>query len=160
MLKSQYLEADADAAWRETKKLIDANIRRWHSYVGLSFHPITYHSNPDAKRWLRDCIPPYANEHGLPVWSSEMILDFADARRGCRMENVEWVDGQFRCELHAPAPEAGLTLMMPAQAQGRRLARLTVDAADAPEPDALLADGFGRPAVMERERSEVVADYA
>jgi len=159
MLKSQYVEVDANAAWRETKKFIDANISRWHSYVGLSFHPITYHSNPDAKRWLRDCILPYANEHGLPIWSTEMILDFADARRGCRMESVEWGDGQFACEFHAPSTEAGLTLMMPAQAQGRKLTKLTVSGAQPPECNTELAAGSWRLAVVERERSEIVAHY-
>ncbi len=159
MLKPKYLGYDMEAGWAAAKALLDASLQRWHSYIGLSFHPITHHRNPDARRWLRDRILPYARNAGAPLWSAEQVLDFADARRACRIENAEWTHGLFRCELHAPSADAGLTLMMPARAQGRRLATLTVDADDAPECDTELAAGAWRLAPVERERSEIVARY-
>jgi len=160
MLKSSYLGFDADAAWRETKNLIDASLKRWHSFLVLSFHPITYYSNTEAKRWLRDCILPYAREQGLPIWSTEMILDFADMRRGCWLGNAERSDGAFAVEFYAPSGGAGLTLMMPAQIQKRSLAALTVNGADVSGSEARLADGRWRFAIMERDRNQVVAHYS
>jgi hypothetical protein len=159
MLKAQYLNMDAERAWRVTEKLIEASIARWHSYIGLSFHPVTYHSNPAAKRWLRDSILPYARRHGLPLWSTEKILDFADARRGCHMENVRWTAGKFCGEFHAPQADAGLTLMLPAETQGRRLSRLTINGADIPGPDIELAEGRCRLIVVDSDHSEIRAEY-
>ena len=159
MLKAQYLKSDAEGAWRVTERIIEASIRRWHSYIGLSFHPVTYHANPDAKRWLRDRILPYAREHGLPLWSTERILDFADARRACFMHDVTRAENQFRGEFHAPQGNMGLTLMMPAQARGRKLARLTVNGAAVSGPDNELAEGRRRLVVVEQPESNILAAY-
>jgi len=159
MLKSQYVGADADKAWAETKKLIDASIERWHSFLVISFHPITYHSNPQAKRWLRDCILPYARDRGLPIWSAEKILDFADARRGCRIEDYEWTDGRLTCVLCPPRSDMGLTLMVPARTAGRDLARLALDGRDTPGAALRLDDDRWRLVPLEGEGVEVSAIY-
>jgi len=160
MLKSQYLRFDADMAWRETEKLLDASRARWHSFVALSFHPVTYHGNPEAKRWLRDRILPYARRHGLPLWSTEKVLDFADARRGCRMESVECGPEHFKGEIQSPQGSDGLTLLMPAESGGRKLTQLRVNGQDVQGPDVELAEARWKPIMLERPTTEIHADYA
>lgn len=159
MLKAQYLDFDGEKAWDATKELIDASLARWYSHIVLSFHPITYHRNPEAKRWLRDHALPYACEQRVPIWDTQHVLDFADARRGCRLENVEWADGRFRCEFHAPRGDMGLTLMLPGQVHARTLASLTVDGANVATSDTELAEGPWRLVVLERDQGEILATY-
>ena len=159
MLKPQYLGFDADKAWAATRKLIDASLARWHSHLVLSFHPVTYHTNPQAKRWLRDFIIPYVRARGLPMWNTEKVLDFADARRACRIEEATWADGRFCGTFVAPSGADGLTLMAPAEVRDRELAALTVAGADVAGPARELVHGRWRVVVIDRERSEVIARY-
>lgn len=160
MLKAQYLDLNAESAWPATKELIDASLTRWHSNLGLSFHPVTYHGNPEAKRWLRDYIVPYAVEHGLPIWSSEKVLDFADARRACRLEGVEWGDGRFRADARVPSGVQGLTLMLPTECGDSSLSTLTCAGSDVEGPDITMVEGQWRTVVLDQEQGEVVAQYS
>ena len=160
MLKAQYLDLDAEKAWGATKKLIDASLTRRHSNLGLSFHPVTYHKNPEARRWLRDYIVPYAVEHDLPIWSSEKVLDFADARRACRLEGVEWRDGRFRADIRAPSGAQGLTLMLPAECGDLNLSTLTSAGSNVDGPDTKLLESQWRAVVLAQDQNEVVAQYS
>ncbi len=158
MLKPSYLDADVDAAWAATKKLFDESLRRWRSYLGLSFHPITYHSNADAKRWLRDLILPYAKQAGMAIWSAERVLEFADARRACGLAGLEWDGSTLRFVAHAPRRAEGLTLSLPAEFAGRRLARVETPGGLRAQIE---ADGGPRELVVLDEDAAVVrAAYA
>lgn len=159
MLKSCYVGLDAEAAWGHTQALIDESIKSWHAFVLLSFHPITYHNNPEAKTWLRDRILPYARRREIPIWSTEMVLDFADARRACRLEAGEWQGQRFMCRVHCPPNRPDLTLMMPCRTGTRQLTSLVVNGGEVTEADTMLPGGQWRLAVLRREVNDVMAAY-
>jgi len=160
MLKPQYLDLNAEKAWPATKELIDASLTRWHSNLGLSFHPITYYDNPEAKRWLRDYIVPYAVERNLPIWSSEKVLDFAEARRACRVASFEWDSGRLQADIRVPSGAQGLTLLLPSECGGLRLDTLTSAGSNVESADLRLVESQWRPVVLKQDQSEVVAQYA
>ena len=155
-LKPRYLGYDTAAAWQVTQRLMDESIQRWHSYIVLSFHPITYHSNPDAKRWLRDMILPYAREHGVPVWSTEKILDFADARRACGLADLRWDGRQLKFVFHAPRNFDSITLAIPTDSHGSTLARIVSDGIGPPGPTVRIGDRSFRLGVLQREAISAV----
>ena len=160
MLKSVYVGADAETAWQHTQALIDESIKRWHSFLGLSFHPVTYHANPEAKTWLRDRILPYARRREIPVWSAEMVLDFADARRACRLEAGEWQGQRFMCRVHCPPGRPGLTMMMPCRTGTRQLTSLVVNGGEVTGTDIALPGGRWRLALLRREVNDVMGAYS
>lgn len=158
MLKPQYLGIDGEGAWEATRRLLHESRRRWHSYVTLSFHPLTYHSNPQAKHWLRDRILPYLRDHGIPVWSTERVLHFADGRRECGMADLRWNTNELRFVFHAPRRTGGLTLSLPAGVVDRRLTHVSVGDRDIPGADLPTVAGR-RLLVVDKAAAEIGVFY-
>ena len=75
----------------------------------------------------------YCQDHDIPSWSGEMLLDFVEARDASQFENITWnIDGnsnQGTLEFDFSTPVGGqdLTVMVPMVHEGRGLAQILAD---------------------------------
>jgi hypothetical protein len=79
-------------------------------------------SEPQGRALLR-----LADRFGLPVWSFDQWLDFWSTRDTWRMRELSWNDTELAFTAEGAEGVDGLSLLLPAEFDGRRLADVTRD---------------------------------
>lgn len=106
------------------KTLVDRSIDQgYYGFLTANFHPTSYGTFQTAARQIMT----YANQRSVPIWSAEKALDFLQARNQARTQNLSWNGSLLSFNFNALTPYAGLTLMLPARANGNNLLSLTRD---------------------------------
>ena len=136
------------------KTMFEAAQDGYFSAFVNNIHPPRYNGGPGRKDQITPVWPhevwKYCRAQGIPSWSGEMLLDFAEARHAAHFEHLAWHtdassgEGRMSLQFLAPQPGQDLTIMIPAQWSGRVLQSISVD---------------GRPEELKMERIKGV-DYA
>ena len=63
----------------------------------------------------------FAQEQGIPIWCAEEWLSFVEARDAARVEQMAYVDGRLSFSLSGVAGDAGLTMCLPINHNGKVL---------------------------------------
>ncbi len=102
-------------------QFLTASMHHYHTPIVMNVHPPFYtrFSGP----WL-DRTLAYAQEQGIPIWCAEEWLSFVEARDAARIEQVAYADGQLSFSLSGVAGDAGLTLCLPVNHNGRGLSQV------------------------------------
>ncbi len=89
-----------------------------YSYISVKSHNDEYYF---SKEPLLKMIA-YAHEHGIPVWTARMLLDFLKMRDESFFSNINWSKNQLSFRLNSSIKNPnGLTFMLPAEFQGKKI---------------------------------------
>ena len=98
-----------------------------------NIHQIRYSGvDPITPLWP-SIVWQYCQEHDIPSWSGEMLLDFVEARDASQFDNITWdiegSSGQGTLEFDFSTPIGGqdLTVMVPALHEGHWLREILAD---------------------------------
>ncbi len=95
-----------------------------------NIHQCRYNNGDYLTPYWPKLIWQYCQEHGIPSWSGEMLLDFVAARDASQFENIDWtVDagtnvGELNFDFTTPVGGQDLTVMLPQQCGGRNLSQV------------------------------------
>jgi hypothetical protein len=72
----------------------------------------------------------YCQQHDIPMWSAEMLLDFTRARGNSKFLNIDYAGGQLDFDFtFAGADRTDLTIMIPATWQADEVTSIEIDGA-------------------------------
>lgn len=88
--------------------------RRWHGVFHPYFHPISLagRTHVHCQHWFKEVLRT-AHELGLPSVNATEWLDFNEARRSVRIEDLKWDGGILSFALQAQQSIMGLSVMLP-----------------------------------------------
>src|SRR5262249_27334651 len=69
----------------------------------------------------------YCRDHGIPMWSGEMLYRFSEARAKAGFDNLNWDGSHLGFTFHTPTAGQQLTLMVPYTAGSKNLIGVKVD---------------------------------
>lgn len=111
--------------------MLDDCIDRFHGVFQAAFHP---HLTMQRALWLLEGVLAHIRERGIPMVSGDEWVQFNDARRTVRIDDVrfECGSGAFQFRAKSRLPIRGLTLMLPADIESRRVSSIDVDGDPSP----------------------------
>ena len=98
----------------------------YYSAFVNNIHPVRYYGADITHEWA-NAIWQYCQERGIPMWSAEKLLDFNLARNESQFANVVHAPGSLEFDYIAGAAGFDLTLMLPLDWSGDRLASILMD---------------------------------
>lgn len=98
----------------------------YYSAFVNNIHPVRYYGADITHEWA-NAIWQYCQQRGIPMWSAEKLLDFNLARNESRFANVVHAPGSLEFDYIAGAAGFDLTLMLPLDWSGDRLASILMD---------------------------------
>ena len=96
----------------------------------------------------------------MPIWSTERVLDFVDARRACKIEEVTWQDGGLTATYVTSCPDLGITVMIPERFGRLALSSLTLNGGFVDPVSTTVAGSQYRLAVLTQPKTEMAAQYS
>lgn len=123
----------AEAAVEVSRALLRSGLDGHYSAIVAQFHtdPFVFggESIAEAARWLEGTLD-YAMAQGIPIWSAAEWLHFTEVRHDANIEDVRWDSAAQRFSFRVAAqvvPDVELTVMIPLEHGGGKLARVEVD---------------------------------
>jgi outer membrane protein assembly factor BamB len=111
--------------------LINNSISQYYTPVVMHIHPVYYVPSNCKMKWANDTWAhaafAYVNSIGIPIYSSDMWLDFTEMRYDSEIRDITWEDYQLSFVLDIPYGEYTLTVMLPSSFESRRLEEVTRD---------------------------------
>ena len=98
----------------------------YYSAFVNNIHPVRYYGADITHEWA-NAIWQYCQERDIPMWSAEKLLDFNLARNESQFGNVVHAPGSLEFDYIAGAAGFDLTLMLPLDWSGNRLASILMD---------------------------------
>ncbi|MEW6402215.1 MAG: twin-arginine translocation signal domain-containing protein [Chloroflexota bacterium] len=110
-----------------SKSLLDHSVSGGYAAIGAIFHTDPFAVGESwaqqEAEWM-DGTLEYAATNDIPIWSSEMWLNFVEARQGTTIENLSWrrQERKLMCTVRCRDPKYGsISLLIPMTHSGYRL---------------------------------------
>ena len=127
--------ANAGLTAGQTTTIVESMLSRaeslgFYSAFVNNIHPVRYDGGDDiTNTWINN-VWAYCQQHNIPMWSAEMLLNFTRARDSSQFLNIDYTNGRLDFDFaFAGVPRTDLTIMIPATWKTDELASLEINGA-------------------------------